>query len=486
MPSSGQNDATRLLGVINNLVEQKTKSGAHIEVTYGQVFQLSGSMASVYLAGSRELALADSGVPEPSEDFRVPAWMGLAASDYVRVSMDARGHRWIDEQLPTTAVGKVRINSASGVIEFGDGATYDVNLYRNGVNMLQTDDQFRVISGSGITVVSTAAAGAFRTFNDALDTQPKFKIGDTGILSWGAGNDTAPDVSLYRLTTNYLTVGAGNILRVKPSLASDFGFDVHLGTESSTRFRIYGDGDLSWGDGTNAHDATIGRTSASVLGTGVGDSLLVSNPTTSGGSGVWLNATGSIEIVWNLGTPFIDFKNAQVDDYDSRIIYNSNASGLLEFMGANVKFNTTLTATGVINGVDGLQINGVKVARYVALATTIQVANGLTTTADTGIVTSAEMTALPLVGVVAVQVTCIAQTSVIATGTYVKASDFDGDSGSTSVMAYSSPVANYNNAGVGMVRTGGTNNRQMKYQAVEASTGTLTYWVRVWGYWTTE
>ncbi len=92
------NTATRLLGVISDKIDNSTKSGAHIEVTYGQVFGLTGpAEASVYLAGSRQLAEDDGGVPEPSEGFRVPGDIYVKPNDYVRVSMDKRGHRWIDE-----------------------------------------------------------------------------------------------------------------------------------------------------------------------------------------------------------------------------------------------------------------------------------------------------------------------------------------------------------------------------------------------------
>lgn len=154
MPN-GHNEATRLLGVIDRMVEQRTKSGANIEVTYGQVFGVQGTVASVYLAGSRELAESDGGIPEPSDGFRIPGYLRIVPGDYVRVSMDVRGHRWIDEYLlplsksvdppysailgsrqailgeiilgggpPTItsiAYPKIALDLANGVILFGDG-----------------------------------------------------------------------------------------------------------------------------------------------------------------------------------------------------------------------------------------------------------------------------------------------------------------------------------------------------------------------------
>ena len=89
--SNGLNEATRLIKVMGEIVHAETKSGANIEVTYGEIFELSEGEASVYLVGSRELTETDGGVPSPSEGFRVPKWMFLNDGDWVRVSLDDRG-----------------------------------------------------------------------------------------------------------------------------------------------------------------------------------------------------------------------------------------------------------------------------------------------------------------------------------------------------------------------------------------------------------
>lgn len=92
-------EATRLLQVIDQSVQKGTASGAGIEVTYGQVYDIVDGFASVYIVGSRELAVSDGGVAEPSPDFRIPSHLTVAPEDHVRVSMDRRGDRWIDEVL---------------------------------------------------------------------------------------------------------------------------------------------------------------------------------------------------------------------------------------------------------------------------------------------------------------------------------------------------------------------------------------------------
>lgn len=71
-------------------------------MTYGQVYDIqsggsSGYYASVYLAGSRELALSAGITAEPSDYFRVPTHLTVSPDDHVRVSIDTRGHKWIDE-----------------------------------------------------------------------------------------------------------------------------------------------------------------------------------------------------------------------------------------------------------------------------------------------------------------------------------------------------------------------------------------------------
>ena len=118
--------------------------------------------------------------------------------------------------------------------------------------------------------------------------------------------------------------------------------------------------------------------------------------------------------------------------------------------------------------------------RYSPLATAIDVASS-TTTGDTGVTTSAEMTDLPDFGVVGVQVTVFAKTTVADSGSVVQAIDYDGV---VTTIAYAPGVTGYYATATGTVQTGGTNNCQMKWRAIEGGAGTLTYIVRVVGYWT--
>lgn len=83
---------------------------------------------------------------------------------------------------------------------------------------------------------------------------------------------------------------------------------------------------LSW----NA-DTTLARYGAGALVT-AGD-FHAGTPITAAGTGVAIKASGSIELTWNAGTPFIDFKNDAADDFDARIIYNLSSDNSLYLYG---------------------------------------------------------------------------------------------------------------------------------------------------------
>lgn len=114
------NSGTRFVAVIGEAIRQNTKSGANIEQTYGQVASVQGADCSIYLAGSRELALSEGEIPEPSEGYRVPAYMAVRINDFVRVSIDARGHRWVEEVFPANQ-SRLSMDVNSGQILVGGG-----------------------------------------------------------------------------------------------------------------------------------------------------------------------------------------------------------------------------------------------------------------------------------------------------------------------------------------------------------------------------
>lgn len=115
-----QNDAGRVLNVIDKIIDKNTKSNARVDVTYGQVYEVSGQECSVYLSGSREMALAYGEIAVPTEGFRIPGIFLVHAEDNVKVSIDDRGHKWIEDVIPL-AFPKLSIDPNNGQILTGDG-----------------------------------------------------------------------------------------------------------------------------------------------------------------------------------------------------------------------------------------------------------------------------------------------------------------------------------------------------------------------------
>lgn len=183
-------DSDRILNVINTQIDKRIKSGAKIDITYGQVYGLtaggsSGYTASVYLAGSRELALSVGEPVTPSEGFRVPTHLFVAASDYVRVSMDDRGHRWIDE------VFSLQVGGSTG----GGGGVVDHGM----LSGLADDDHPQYTTNAEAT---TIAAAAVTTHEAAADPHPQYMtsaevttaIANDGLTIWKPVSVSNPNI----------------------------------------------------------------------------------------------------------------------------------------------------------------------------------------------------------------------------------------------------------------------------------------------------
>lgn len=125
----------------------------------------------------------------------------------------------------------------------------------------------------------------------------------------------------------------------------------------------------------------------------------------------------------------------------------------------------------------------VRPQRFVALPGLIDaVPAGSTTTVALTTVVTAEITGLPL-DVVAVAGYLLASSSPVMTGRAV--SLYHGlNTGAVASTLYHQ-VAGALNAGFFVAATGGTNNRQLMYSISHQGSGqTVTYWIRVTGYWT--
>ena len=170
----------------------------------------------------------------------------------------------------------------------------------------------------------------------------------------------------------------------------------------------------------------------------------------------------------------------------SKIKMSSGAAAADVYMYRSAAKTLKFDSDGAGTGVMGLQIAGNKVARYVSLLGSYSVALDSSSASSIGN-TLLELTGLPSTGVVAAFVWVKCQSNTANVSNVMMAKDY-GDSGSTlhaPVFAYNGSVAGFPNSGTGIVETGGTNSRQIRYQLNRAA-GTVVYQLVVHGYWTTE
>lgn len=182
------------------------------------------------------------------------------------------------------------------------------------------------------------------------------------------------------------------------------------------------------------------------------------------------SAGGARDIV-ELGTNGLKFGGAT----SPAELYSDTADELRLGAGDSLYVPANIKAASLALGAN-------KVARYVPI-TQYNVASAATTTSASDVqTTSAEITSLPTDGsVVAIFGHIIAANSSANNG-YAYAASW-ASFGDNCGICYAQN-ANINAGTTFICTVGGTNGRQMKY-VVRANVGTLTYYIRVLGYWTT-
>ena len=322
-------DATRILQAIEERIRRRLKNGSLMSTTWGRVASVDADGANVYLYDELTAETV------ASEGFRIPNGYTVAADDMVKVWMDkSNGERWLDPSTCTLdvpdplTIGTINVDSLvldsatnflriqtdgthalligpqgqtsnvpfrigpDGDIEWGSGAgARDTNLYRGAANVLKTDDSLAVV-GSAVFGDGTIISGQVRIdesltsglviLNDttflirgfqSADTEARFRVQNTGLVSWGPGGVTAPDTNLYREGANLL--------------ATDDGF------------RIRNTGDLSLSSTT--HGLTIGADNGANLAMDVNEIIARNNGATAelnlqtegGRVGININAPGT-------------------------------------------------------------------------------------------------------------------------------------------------------------------------------------------------
>lgn len=431
--TTGFNDATRILAVIDSQIKKLTRSGAKIDVTYGQVAGVSGQEASVYIAGSRELAISAGETPEPSEGFRIPSHFLVGSGNYVRVSIDERGHRWIDEVLPTTTYAKVAIDQANGQILTGDGTAEPSTPL--GTSAAPTFTRVRITGTDDVTLTST-----LHGFQIGEDADANLAI-DINEVQARVNGSAAP---LYLNNSGgQITTGSGGI--------------------STT--------------GSISATGTVGIRKASNV-------ARIDFPVSGG------NDPGYIEHIENPAN-VAEMRFSVSDDPGNTDFFSFGATvggffneGARIYTDGTALFDGVVSASG-LNITNGIQTNNLATAakriRYVPIVPVFTI-NGSTTVADIANAASPEITGLPTSGVAYVVGIIMVRTSDTSNANMqAKHYDTEDEGGIT----YSSGVAGRGGNGFFIARPGGTNNRQIKY-SVDWVSGTVTYYLRPMGYFTYE
>lgn len=234
----------------------------------------------------------------------------------------------------------------------------DCSIYRSTTDVLRTDDTFRALrflSGAD------SAYNAWATFNDinsgntyAFQTgttaagpsnRAHFRVTPVGVLEWGPGGTTSPNVNLYWHATDVLktddelhvggngvevvTSIAGQAFRARQVAAQGVVGNKLLSSDTQFAFMLFGDGKHEWGaGGSSTRDTNLYRSGADILATD--DSF------TAGGSIATLGTGGAgyFQGTEQSSDPSAPAANA------GRIFFKDNGAGKTQLA---VRFNTGAT-----------------------------------------------------------------------------------------------------------------------------------------------
>jgi hypothetical protein len=158
-----------------------------------------------------------------------------------------------------------------------------------------------------LSIARTADSDGVLYASVSGDTQSRFYIQAGGLMAWGAGGSSAPDVQLYRGEADVLrTDDRFDVIR---SSASDMSYNSYVVGDSYARFVVRSDGEVSWGDGSGPTDVHLFRAAADVLRTldrfdvlrsSISDYSYSSYVGAEGSSRFAMKADGTME--WGSGT----------------------------------------------------------------------------------------------------------------------------------------------------------------------------------------
>lgn len=161
-----------------------------------------------------------------------------------------------------SALGVIGYETGKGTIKVShNGTGSDSNASGVSIDLKGTGTR-----AQGLYVDSTASGGTLgnllRLRNQSVD---RFVVNSVGSLALGGyGTDTS--ITKYGNTTgDQFFVGTNGAFRVQRSATDSEAFRVQINGDTQGRWLGTSDGKLKWGDGTNAQDIVLRRSSAGVL-----------------------------------------------------------------------------------------------------------------------------------------------------------------------------------------------------------------------------
>lgn len=169
------------------------------------------------------------------------------------------------------AIGTINRPFIYGTVS-GSGNLVQNNFLYNSIPLIQTSAAPFWTSGMNIYADSmdyarfkSSTAAEFLSTRLNGDVNNRISMQTDGKIQWGNGTAT-PDTTISRVQAGVLGMTATE-LRSIPNAATDAIMRCNVTSEAQSRMKISGSGQIDWGDGTNAIDTTLRRSSANVLKT---------------------------------------------------------------------------------------------------------------------------------------------------------------------------------------------------------------------------
>lgn len=112
---------------------------------------------------------------------------------------------------------------------------------------------------------TAASTYAIRHYAVTTHANATFQIRGDGRLEWGAGNTSAVDTNLSRGAADRLQTTSE--WRVNRAATTDRAMGASVTGDAAVRWVVNADGKIEWGDGTNARDVLLYRSTTNVLKT---------------------------------------------------------------------------------------------------------------------------------------------------------------------------------------------------------------------------